>query len=500
MQDSPSSHSAHYPLQSRTFEGKHTSDPNATDISFYLSKMSQFPRLSYEQELAKAQTIESCRKDYFETLLSNDRMISSAIQILEKVQRGGLRLDRYLELANSNIEAKDQCRKVLPSTLATLHGVLDRNKYDRLAIDSGLLSTRSIVDAQRRLMRSGHTVMELIREVKLRPEIIERTFEKLSAVAERACSYKQRLEELDRQGSPVTADVVAKRAFLTKRLERIEAILGMKTEEALSYIRNVQEVRTTFDAAVNDLAEHNLRLVVSIAKKYRGRGLSFLDLIQEGNVGLLKAIPRFQHERGNKFGTYATHWIRQSIRKGIADHGSGIRQKETAVEQARTLRNAERRLRIELGREPTTDELSEKTGLSDKDIFRVRANTRQFLSLDYRGEYKRPLGDTIMDPWSEEFTTPEVGLSQDDFEKSLEGLLRRLNTRERRILKMRFGWTKDREALTLEDAGRIMGCTRENIRQIESKALHKLSSFLATNSRLRDDLEPYLYKADSTTM
>jgi RNA polymerase primary sigma factor len=282
------------------------------------------------------------------------------------------------------------------------------------------------------------------------------------------------MDELEQKIEEIRGDRCCKedRANLEKELHDY---MMLTLEEPGSLRKRVEIVKKRFseyEQAKRDLSGGNLRLVVSIAKKYRNRGLSFLDLIQEGNTGLMRAVDKYEYRRGYKFSTYATWWIRQAITRAIADQARTIRIPVHMIETMSKLRNVSKKLLQEMGREPTIEETARAANISVEETRRVLKISRQPISLDRPvGESEDSyFGDFIEDDSAE---SPVQAATQEMLKDKIDQVLKTLTYREREIIKLRYG-LGDGYTYTLEEVGRIFKVTRERVRQIEAKAVRKL--------------------------
>jgi RNA polymerase primary sigma factor len=436
-------------------------------VRMYLTQMGEIPLLTRQQEIYLAKKIELTRRRFRTKLLECDYVIQQAYKVLKRVHDGELPFDRTVQVSVTDHLEKDQILGRLPHNLRTLDILLKRNRHDYLTSLCKSAPKAKRKAAWIRLSRRRRRSVRLVEELGLRTQRIEQMIRTLE-------EFHRRLEELR---AKIDAHKSEKGAAADRKpwVSEMRAIL-LATQETPSSLKNrvmlLKKVYTEYQQAKRELSEGNLRLVVSIAKKYRNRGLSFLDLIQEGNAGLMRAVDKFEYRRGFKFCTYATWWIRQAITRAVADQSRTIRIPVHMVETMSRVRNVSRQLLQDLGREPTLEETARKAKTTVDEARRVLAMSRYPISLDrpVGNSEDSHFGDLLPDGTAE---SPATGASQEMLRTRINKVLKTLSYREREIIKLRYG-LGDGYSYTLEEVGHIFKVTRERIRQIEAKAVRKL--------------------------
>lgn len=436
-------------------------------VRMYLTQMGEIPLLTRKEEISLARKIELSRAAFRRKLLACDYVIRSAIKVLNRVHRGELPFDRTVQVSVTDRLEKEQILGRLPLNLATLERLLERNAEDYRIATSRNFKPQVRKAAWHRLSRRRCRAVLLVEELGLRTQRIEPMICQLEQFSERIDSLKAQIEQM-KSAKKSLADY---KPLLVEYRNILRALQETPTS-LRNRIMDLKRIYTEYQRAKRGLSEGNLRLVVSIAKKYRNRGLSFLDLIQEGNAGLMRAVDKFEYRRGFKFCTYATWWIRQAITRAVADQSRTIRIPVHMVETMSRVRNVSRQLLQRLGREPSIEETARAAECSIDEARRVLAMSRYPISLDrpVGNSEDSHFGDLLPDSGAE---SPAIGAAQEMLRGQISKVLKTLSYREREIIKLRYG-LGDGYSYTLEEVGHIFKVTRERIRQIEAKAVRKL--------------------------
>ena len=482
-------------------------DKNADPVRMYLHRMGGVPLLDRDGEVEIAIKIEEGEQSILNVLLQSKFGVREIIGIAERVRRGKLKMRDVLrdfetdysdrkddEITQEFIDHVDEIRALN----RTIH------RLEKRLIDCDGISTLYIERTRGSLERYRRTMYKLMLQIRLSKKLSERLVAKLKGMIEQLDNAEREIRRCEREAAvksckeiiriahelrvnpQQTDNILYGRRFTADKAFNYESIV----QKQLQAIQSVEEessicsdaLRLTYsqiqvgqriaEKAKSELIEANLRLVVSIAKKYTNRGLQFLDLIQEGNIGLMKAVDKFEYKRGYKFSTYATWWIRQAITRAIADQARTIRIPVHMIETINKLVRTTRVLAQELGREPSPEEIAAKMELPVDKVRKVLKIGKEPISLEtpIGEEEDSHLGDFIED---KSVTSPSEAVIQMDLQERTREVLRTLTQREEKVLRMRFG-IGEKSDHTLEEVGQDFDVTRERIRQIEAKALRKL--------------------------
>jgi RNA polymerase primary sigma factor len=445
-------------------------------VDLYINQAAGKDLLTPCEELKATKKIEIARNRYYSSLISHDRIISKAVRLLTRVILGKSRLDRTLTVAVSNMDQKAYFRKFLTLHNETLKKILSRNSSDfrkSIAKSTPFEERRQLIRGIRCRRRRA---FRLIRELNIRITSVIPSFNSLvkieaevSKLQERICDLKLLLSS-----NPLEVDLnLFEQLRVARRmLRRLLCKISDSPNGLRRYISRVKSTRYLYDEEKRNFSMSNLRLVISIAKTYRHRGISFLDLIQEGNAGLVKAVDRFERKRGCKFSTYATWWIRQSIVREIANNARTIRVPVRVLETISRIGRVANTLVDELGAEPSVYELASACKMSGTDLAALLSVNQKPISLNLPvgNTDRKSLSDIIEDTKQ---PSPVEFLSRESLKLKINEALQGLSTREREVIKLRYGLV-DGSVYTLEEVGRMFSVTRERVRQIEAIAFRKL--------------------------
>jgi len=436
-------------------------------VYVYLTQMGEFPMLSAREETQIAQKIEHYWKRFCYHVLSNHYVLHGIQRILEELLIHKRRLERTVNISITNTHQKQRAIAIITRNLETLQILMEQNRLTYPHAFNRNIDPRERKTLLKQMARRRAKGMRLTFEMELQISVIRGFFESLKNISNQMTILYLELKRY--QNDPLGSESIPR---IRRDIHRLMRITHQSPAMLKRFIEKGEKIQKKYDFFKRKLSAGNLRLVVSIAKNYQNRGVSFIDLIQEGNTGLMRAVDKFQLNRGFKFATYATWWIRQAITRAIVNQGRTIRVPLHIVGMMKKVRETRQNLIQQIEREPTIEEMAISSGIRLSKALTIFQMNKNLISLDQPvNRYDESVfGDFIEDKREE---SPMDRINCEAIREKLNELLFDLSYREREIIRLRYGLANG-HLYTLEEVGHFFELTRERVRQIEAKAIRKL--------------------------